>query len=50
MDGVAVQKPVERSPADPEKARGPLLIAMRRFEDSENAITLQRTERARKIL
>lgn len=50
MDGVAVKKTVERSPADPEKACGSLLIALRRFENSENAIALKRTERAGKIL
>ena len=47
---VTVKKTVERSPADSEEARGPLLVAVRRFEDGEDAFALKCAERAWKFL
>ena len=47
---VTVKKTVERSPADSEEARGPLLVAVRRFEDGEDAFALKCAECAGKVL
>ncbi len=48
--GVTVKKTVERSPADSEETRGLLLVAVRRFEHSEDAFALKCAERAGKVL